>query len=293
MLCWGNNDVGQLGDGLAEHERCTADGQAFDCARRPVGVASIGDAAAVSADAVSTCILRTNGRVVCWGSNASGKLGDGTMIDRNVPTAVVGLEEVVDVSVGEFHACAVRRDGSVWCWGNGRGSALGTGDLTSETCDHTRCSSRPLRVAGIDDAVSVSAGLHVACARRQSGAAVCWGANDYGLVGDGTAKDRDGAVAVAGISDVAIVYAGYLESCAASTKGDAWCWGVAGGRRAGFVPTPVPGLPSPVVALAGGWYHTCALLADGHVRCWGKNQFGQLGDGTLTDHVDPRPPLGL
>jgi hypothetical protein len=209
-----------------------------------------------------------------------------------VPAAVVGLEDVVDVSVGEFHTCAVRHEGSVWCWGRGLRGALGTGDLTSETCDGRRCSSRPLRVAGIDDAVSVSAGLNVACARRQSGAAACWGANDDGLVGDGTAKDRDGAVAVVGIRDVATVHAGYLESCAASTKGDAWCWGL-GGRRAGFVPGPVPGLPSAVVALAGGWYHTCALLADGHVRCWGENQFGELGDGTLADHDDPRSPLGL
>jgi alpha-tubulin suppressor-like RCC1 family protein len=69
-----------------------------------------------------TCGLRRDGRVLCWGANGEGELGDGTANDSALPVAVVQLPRAVDIAAGGIHTCAVDRAGTVWCWGaNGNG----------------------------------------------------------------------------------------------------------------------------------------------------------------------------
>jgi alpha-tubulin suppressor-like RCC1 family protein len=118
VLCWGANHSGQLGDGSAENIRTM-----------PVAVADLTDAVEVAAGNHHTCARRATGRVLCWGSNAVGQLGDGTTMDRARPVPVVGLTDAVEVSAGIRHACARRAGGQVLCWGENRHGVLGDGTM--------------------------------------------------------------------------------------------------------------------------------------------------------------------
>ena len=121
MLCWGDNEAGQLGDG-------TTDSRAA-----PAPVAGVTDAVWIAVGPSFACAVRRGGSVVCWGSNRHGQLGVGTFLDRPTPAAVEGLSDVVEVGASlefdatdrEGFACARRAGGDVWCWGDNRNLQLG------------------------------------------------------------------------------------------------------------------------------------------------------------------------
>src|SRR5262249_24301822 len=146
----------------------------------------------------------------------------------------------------------------------------------------------------------IAAGGYHTCALR-AGAVLCWGANDSGQLGDGTALNRFVAVETMGAqSDVTAITAGTFHSCAIAAR-NATCWGWNRYGQLGDGTTidqskalPVAGLGSDsVAAIAAGGYHTCALTVDSQLRCWGLNQAGQLGDATRTDRLTPVPVLAL
>ena len=150
-------------------------------------------------------------------------------------------------------------------------------------------------------ATALAAGGYFTCALTSTGGVRCWGDNYYGQLGDGTATDRSTPVTVTGLtSAVAAVVAGYQHACALTTLGAVRCWGANyygqlgdGTTTTRYAPVLVSGLASGVVALASGVYHTCAVLSDGSVRCWGFNNHGQLGDGTTTHRSTPVAVGGL
>ena len=161
---------------------------------------------------------------------------------------------IVDVSAGHLHTCAVRMDGTVWCWGSNQHGQLGRDPSSTATA------SSPLQVAGIDDASAVSTGQHRTCAIRSGGQVWCWGQNDTGSfgmhqLGDGTGVEQR-----------------HTPAAVLNVAGDAALSGV--------------------VALAGGYWHTCARRSDGAVLCWGQNASYELGDGSTTQHPRPVPPAG-
>lgn len=126
-----------------------------------------------------------------------------------------------------------------------------------------------------------------ACVAR-SGAAMCWGHNDYGQLGDGTLTNSPGPIAVQGLaSGVAAVAVGGSHSCALTAAGGVECWGHNyygqlgdGTRTDRTTPVDVGGMSSGVIAISAGFLHTCVLTAAGGMSCWGINADGQLGDGT-------------
>lgn len=141
-------------------------------------------------------------------------------------------------------------------------------------------------------------GIHT-CARKTDGSLWCWGANLYGeATGDGSANMYNPASAAKQITalgtNVVEVAAGYVHTCARKTDGTLWCWGddllgqvgdgTAGSPR--LSPLQVTALGTSVAEVAAGTYNTCARKTDGTLWCWGDNQFGQIGDGTV---VRPRP----
>jgi hypothetical protein len=142
---------------------------------------------------------------------------------------------------------------------------------------------------------SVSAGAVHACVRTAAGAALCWGYNDFGMVGDGTRIDRRTPVQVNGLgSNVADVQAYWDHTCALLDNGSVKCWGHNGDGELGDGtkltkdhPVDVQGLNSGVLQITNGFDSGCALLDTGAVRCWGYNGNGQLGDGTRTTRVTP------
>lgn len=144
----------------------------------------------------------------------------------------------------------------------------------------------------------VSASGSHTCALLPDGTIRCWGYNEYGQLGNGTKTDSSAPVQVAGITEATGISSGHHHTCALLADGTVRCWGrnefgELGDGSACW--TPPCGTPLPVavaeisnaVAVSAGAYHTCALLADGEVRCWGFNEFGQLGDGTFTSSSTP------
>ena len=150
-------------------------------------------------------------------------------------------------------------------------------------------------------ATAISAGERHTCAVTSDGAMRCWGWNPFGGLGDGTTTDRLTPVTVVGLEGTVVAEAtGAYHSCAVTSSGAVQCWG---GNQYGqlgdgtttqrLTPVAVSGLGSGVVAVAAGFYHTCALTTVGAVQCWGANFTGRLGDGTTTQRLTPVQVSGL
>ncbi len=229
-----------------------------------------------------TCAVTTSGGAQCWGDNYQGQLGDGMTTAKPWPTDVAGLSSGVQmVSVGEYHTCAVTAMGGVKCWGNNRYGQLGDGTSNPRTT--------PTDVVGLSSGVlAVSAGREHTCAVTATGGVKCWGSNEAGRLGDGTRNDRIIPVDVVGLSSgVQALSTGASHTCALTLAGSVKCWGANSVGQLGdgtdddrWTPVDVVGLSRGVQALALGGWHSCALTADGGIKCWGRNNDGQLGDGT-------------
>ncbi len=168
--CAGHNFSGQLGDGTNE------------AASTPVDVMLPSDVGALGAGMGHTCAVRGGGgNVSCWGENGSGELGDGTLVDSELPVTVVSLGAVLDLRVGSRFACA-RTGGDLACWGRNDDGQLGDG-----TSDDR---STPVAVPGTADLVQIAPGGSHACGRSADGRLRCWGDNAYGQLGDGTTTAR-------------------------------------------------------------------------------------------------------
>ena len=255
---------------------------------------------AVAAGGFHTCTV-VNGGVQCRGRNFSGELGDGTTIDKYMFVNVSGLTSgVAAVAAGFLHTCALTTTGGVKCWGRNNFGQLGDGTTTDSTT--------PVDVSGLTTGVdAVATGGRYTCARTTTGGVQCWGANSSGQLGDGTTTDSSTPVDVCAdatcntaLSGVTAVAAGGPNTCALTTTGGLKCWGrnnfgQLGDGTTTDSPTPadVSGLTSGVTAVPVGLFHTCAVTTTGGAKCWGRNDFGQLGDGTTTDSTIPVDVSGL
>ncbi len=147
---------------------------------------------------------------------------------------------------------------------------------------------------------AVSAGAVTACVRTAADAALCWGYNDVGMVGDGTRTDRRVPTAVNGLNTgIQDVQAAWDHTCALTNSGGVKCWGHNGDGELGdgslmkrLEPVGVQGLNTGVDQISLGFDSGCALVA-GNVKCWGYNGSGQLGDGTRTTRRTPVDVKGL
>ncbi len=289
LLCWGNDGYGQLGD----------DAGPFDQSA-PVAVSGLSSGVAgFSAGESHTCALTNAGAVLCWGDDGAGQLGDGgTNTRKHTPVAVSGLASgITAIAAGANHTCALTNAGGVLCWGNDLDGQLGDGGTNTNQ-------STPVAVSGLGSGVTAIAGGRAhTCALTDAGAALCWGNNSDGQLGDnGVNADQPTPVAVSGLSSgIAAIAAGGTHSCAVTSAGAALCWGDDYDGQLGdssdttdqSAPVAVSGLATGVAALSAGWNHTCALTNVGAILCWGDNSKGQLGDGGDTDQPTPVPVAGF
>lgn len=284
VLCWGANASGQLGDGTTEDRKT------------PVAVQGLGSGvSALAAGSAHTCAVLDGGGVKCWGFNEDGQLGDGTTVNKSIPTAVSGLNSgVIAIAAGVSHTCALTVDGGVKCWGY---QAVGLGDGTTT---YTRT---PVAVSGLNSGViAIVTGYEHTCALITGGIVQCWGENRYGAVGDGTSVDKRIPVTVNTLADVTALAAGDEHTCALTAAGDVYCWGNNQSGQLGdrttiarLAPVAVSGANSTIAAImaGSGSEHTCALTTAETVLCWGNNRDGQLGNDTADAQGVPVTVSGL
>jgi len=180
------------------------------------------------------------------------------------------------VAAGGMHSCAWM-EGKVRCWGQNRQATLGVGSELEYV-------KRPKPLRGLADARQVVLGHDSGCALRTDGMVVCWGRNTQGQLGDGTMTRRAAPGPVKSLPKATAVAAGAVHTCALSADGTVRCWGSNnygqlgdGSRERRLTPVAVAGLPGKVAQIACGAFHTCAVLADGQVACWGANGSQQIG----------------
>ncbi|MEZ4718686.1 MAG: hypothetical protein R2851_21705 [Caldilineaceae bacterium] len=216
------------------------------------------------------------------------------MVNVQRPSLQGSTGSINQVVTGQNHTCILTSSGDVQCWGRNHGGQLGNGNKTDQMT--------PVDVVGLaSDIVKLTAGDNHTCALTQSGGMKCWGENVGGQIGDGTTTDRTAPVNVTGMtSGVAEIIGGYRHTCAVLTTGAVKCWGTNtygtlgdGTTTDRTTPQSVSGMNSGAVALAAGGGHTCALMNNGGVKCWGRNNNGQLGDGTKTNRLTPVNVSGL
>ena len=166
--CWGENDVGQLGDGNEEYSDI------------PVEVRGIANATEVTAGGGHSCALLSTSHIDCWGQNRfGGQLGDGSEENSDVPVEVRGVSDATGVTAGYGHSCALLSTGHIDCWGENGVGELGDGSEEG--------SDIPVEVHAVSNATEVVAGGYYTCALLSTGHVECWGINYEGELGDGLA----------------------------------------------------------------------------------------------------------
>ncbi len=281
LWSWGSNTNGQLGEGT----------RVF-AINSPVEVVDIKDIklmgqGSIAAGARHSMALLNDGTVMTWGDNSFGQLGDGSLVDSNLPVDVIGLKCAIFVGAGSVHSLAIRNDGTVWSWGDNFLGQLGNGEFGG-------FSTTPVKVKGIEGVTDIACGEFHNLALKSDKKIRAWGNNTDGQLGDGTFRGgRDIPVLVKDIDSVKAIAAGESFSIALKEGGKVFAWGDNTFGQLGdgtlisrTFPEEVIGLPKIVKIAAGGGF-SLAIDCDGKVWSWGLNDFGQLGDGTTVDKTVP------
>lgn len=288
VKCWGKNIEGMLGNGTTTIQSI------------PVFVSNLTNATDIVASNLHTCASTEDALLKCWGQNASGQLGNGTKIRSLTPVAMVmggnktlpisGLENAKQVSAGRTHSCAVLEDKTIKCWGGNTEGQLGNGNTNLR-------GTYSVIVSNISTATQVGTGLKHTCALLEDKTVQCWGNDQFGVTGIPNRVNNTNTLqptTVGSLSNVSKLFVGLgAHNCALLTDSKVKCWGL--NTRGQLGNNPVPGSPdqnatpvyvhtsatdttplSGVVDLAVGEVHTCALLKDKSVKCWGGGTQGQL-----------------
>jgi len=317
VKCWGFNDVnaGQLGLGTPDIRGDQA-GEMGD-ALPVVSLGTGRTAIQLAAGYMHTCALLDNGMVKCWGENDFGQLGLGDTAARGdgpgemgntLPAVSLGVGRTAkQITAGAQFSCALLDDETVKCWGNNNHGKLGIGDMQNRGTSPGEMGDA-LRRAEVGTGRKVkqlTSGAHHVCARLDDGTLKCWGNNQNGELGLGdTQKRGDGpgemgdalpVVSLGAGRTVVDVRAGFSHTCARLDNGALKCWGYNNGGPLGLgdtndrgtmaahmgdaLPALSLGTGRQALGFACGTDHTCALLDDGTLKCWGSNNSGQLGLG--------------
>ncbi|CAA9357901.1 MAG: hypothetical protein AVDCRST_MAG68-4210, partial [uncultured Gemmatimonadetes bacterium] len=299
--CWGENDVGQLGDGTLSNRRV------------PTAVLGGLRFQSISAGGGYACALTRERDTYCWGANAGGQLGNGGTANSSVPTLVTGGHKFTRVLAASWGACGIKADGATFCWGfkelpdrtyqvvtapeplaggvrfahidGTGGSYCGLSTRAEVYCWGNQHDGRgtvwpePVRMAGIPRLMSLASSGDTSCGLAETGAVTCWGDNTLGQLGDGTWTSRVSA-APAHFTGNAVSLDSGARSCAMTAADEVYCWGMlgyglAGNGQTGFAlaPAPVSGGPFKSVS-AGDYYISCGVKSDDLAYCWGDSMLG-------------------
>jgi alpha-tubulin suppressor-like RCC1 family protein len=264
----------------------------------------------VSTGELHACGLSVDGQAWCWGQNTFGQLGDGTLTNRDVAAPVVTNLRFASLVAGGQHTCGVTAAGAAYCWGRNDFGELGNGTLVGSTS--------PVLVGGNITWSGVDIAWPLSCGLATDGTAYCWGSNQFAALGANPVPElclafgppgipcSSNPVPVSGSSTFRSVSTGLLTSCGLDAAGNARCWGwgafgqlgdgVSSGcdvqpfTRCAVVPVDVAAGSFASISAGGGF--DCGLSTSGSALCWGFNEYGQLGDGTIADHRTPAAVAG-
>lgn len=242
------------------------------------------DAVSIATGDRTSCTSLDTGRVLCWGDNTEGQVGDGSNAYASLPQVVVGLTDAKSVTVGHSFACALRVGGTISCWGSNAAGALGNGSNVS--------SSTPVQVSGISSATSVVAGNSHVCALLGAGTVRCWGSNAYFPLATEALSSSNVPLDIAGVTGVKSIGSGDSFSCALLQGGSVKCWGdnIYGklGFHSGNAPTATPGNVVGIETakeLFVGAEWACIKELDDDVTCWSN-----VVPGVPSGPTPPGPP---
>ena len=299
VLCWGDGRYGQLGDGSSGdgYHRST-----------PLAVDGLTGVQDLSVNGQNACAVLGDGSVRCWGLNgaaqwlgfSSSDCGPYQVTDADgnpslvtypcqpSPAPVAGAAGIATVVAGGEHNCAILTKGlGISCWGSDNFGQLGDGYYGVDAHQAV-----PTVVSGLGGVKALALGASHTCAVVSSGAVKCWGDNSFGQIGIGSdALDsyKTAPTAAHGVDDAVAIDAASKTTCAALSTGEVRCWGdtsdlLAPAPDAGAAPalvaTGIPGASGAVEVRVSG-SHACLRRADGSVACWGNNDLGQLGNGSM------------
>ena len=329
MKCWGNGANGQLGYGDTQNRGDGPGEMGDNLPILHVGGSSLAfKVKAVSVGISHTCAILNDGSVRCWGSGANGRLGYGDTRNRgdgagemgkHLPSVDLGSGRSAKfIAAGGYHTCAILDDDSVKCWGDGANGRLGYGDTQNrgDGAGEMGDNLPSVDLGSGRSAKFIAAGESHTCAILDDGSVKCWGNGANGRLGYGDTDSRgdspgemgDNLRAIHFSPTVKTIVTGKAFTCALLYDGSVRCWGDGANGQLGYGDTQNRGdnagemgkhLPSVDLGsgrsakfIAAGGYHTCAILDDDSVKCWGQGQNGQLGYGDTQNRGDGAGEMG-
>jgi len=287
-MCWGVNNDGELGVG-----------EAIPLSPTPLRLESLKYMGATpSAGGSHSCTTTLENDAYCWGKNEDGELGTGDNDQSYYPVLVTGGLLWDHIATGYVNTCGVTTAGAAYCWGSDSYGQIGSGVPLDPY------PTIPTAVLGFTEGTvqSISVGEYFACALTTGEGVKCWGYNEYGQLGNGDYDPKYAPVDVVGLgSGIIAIATGNAHACALTSGGGVKCWGrnwegQLGDDRAenySNIPVDVTGLSTGVMSVAAGSNHTCAVTTEGAVKCWGRNNQGQVGDNSTVDRIAPVDVSGL
>jgi alpha-tubulin suppressor-like RCC1 family protein len=281
VWAWGGNDFGELGNGTIVNSSL------------PVKVVGLpGPVTAIAAGQDHSMALINDGSLWTWGSNTFGNLGNGQFPNSPVPVQVIGLPAAVIAIAGNLHSMALLADGSLWAWGR-----YSSGELGNVTIPPAMVTVNvPLQVTPPTTGTisSIAAGFRYSMILMKDGTVWTWGAPDVGVMGNGTTTNGAPGQVLGLTKPITAIAAGANHALALMNDGTLWAWGYNpdgelgnGQNTNALLPVQVLGL-SGVTSVAAGGFHSFALEGTpAQVWTWGRNQFGELGNGTTTSSNVP------
>lgn len=310
--CWGSDMWGEIGDGANMDD--FSEPYTFG---RPAPTLVQGGITfrLLVAGGSTACGLDLRGAAYCWGNDALGETGAGSLstdnLSRTHPTAVVGGLVFAALAAGASHMCGLTTSGQAYCWGSNIRNELGHDSLSDPACGGGwRCSTSPVAAASGFTFVAMAAGAEHTCGLDAGGAIFCWGANGSWQLGTDSVGMTSVPVPVDSPLRFKSLTASGFHTCGLTADGTAYCWGdnlrgqlgigLGGPPYAYSSPQRVAGGLS-FRSLSAGAHNTCGIATDGTLYCWGWNHLGQVGNGTpqppnsgyyiVTGPVQVQPPL--